>query len=172
MLAAIGIGKLPIDENHAIDKAAPEGRPSPARGWIVALESRADGIWDHVEWTKTGHQLLADKAYRGISPALRVEKSTGKVLAVVRASLVNAPNLTLTSLQTRSPNMNPERLREVLGLPADASDAAVLAAIGKGRADLVTHQAQVAAVATALGFATDAAPGGCIRAIATWQATS
>jgi hypothetical protein len=42
-LAAAG-GKMPIDENHATDLAAPEGQPSPARGWIVALNARADSV--------------------------------------------------------------------------------------------------------------------------------
>src|ERR1044072_7406747 len=37
-------GKLPVDENHATDFAAPSGHPSPARGWIVELQARADGV--------------------------------------------------------------------------------------------------------------------------------
>src|SRR5581483_2356280 len=35
-------GRLPIDENHATDLAQPRGAPSPARGWITAIEARAD----------------------------------------------------------------------------------------------------------------------------------
>lgn len=35
---------IPIDENHATDLAAPLGGPAPARGWIVELQARADGI--------------------------------------------------------------------------------------------------------------------------------
>lgn len=149
--------KLAIDENHAIDKAAPEGRPSPARGWIVALEQRADGIWGRVEWTGTGRQLMADHAYRGISPALRVEKETGRVVGIARASLVNDPNLLLTSLHNRSADpMDMAKLREALGLSADASETAILAAIGKNRADLSTHQAQVTALGEALGLGKEA----------------
>lgn len=37
--------RLPLDENHATDIAAPLGQSAPARGWIVALQARADGIW-------------------------------------------------------------------------------------------------------------------------------
>ena len=37
--------RLPIDENHATDLAAPKGQPAPARGWITAMEAREDGIW-------------------------------------------------------------------------------------------------------------------------------
>ncbi|ABS69720.1 Mu-like prophage I protein-like protein [Xanthobacter versatilis] len=148
--------RRPIDENHAIDKAAPEGRPSPARGWIVALEARGDGIWGRVEWTDTGRQLLTDKAYRGISPALRVAAG-GRVLGIARASLVNDPNLLLTSLHNRSSDhMDLVKLREALGLAADASEAAILAALGQQKTDLATHQAQTASIAAALGLAAGA----------------
>lgn len=148
--------RRPIDENHAIDKAAPEGRPSPARGWIVALEARGDGIWGRVEWTDTGRQLLTDKAYRGISPALRVAAG-GRVLGIARASLVNDPNLLLTSLHNRSSDhMDLAKLREALGLAADASEAAILAALGQQKTDLATHQAQTVAIAAALGLAANA----------------
>src|SRR5689334_16438106 len=47
-------GKLPIDENHAIDVAAPQGQPSPARAWIVGLNAQSDGLWADVEWTEAG----------------------------------------------------------------------------------------------------------------------
>ncbi|MEP9350577.1 phage protease [Xanthobacter sp. KR7-225] len=158
VLADLAAGdKLAIDENHAIDKAAPDGRPSPARGWIVQLEQRADGIWGRVEWTTAGRQLMADQAYRGISPAIRVEKDTGRVIGIARASLVNDPNLALTTLHNRSHDpMDLTKLREALGLAADASEAAILAAIGKQKTDLATHQAQVTALGTALGLAAGA----------------
>ncbi|MDI4664707.1 phage protease [Xanthobacter autotrophicus] len=152
-------GKLAIDENHAIDVAAPRGEPSPARGWIVELQSRADGIWGRVEWTGSGRQLMADKSYRGISPNLLVERATGRVVGVVRASLVNDPNLFLASLHNRSSDhMDLVKLREALGLAADASEAAILAAIGAQKTAVSTHQAQTAAIAKALGLA-DGATG-------------
>lgn len=151
--------KLPIDENHAIDKAATSGQPSPARGWIVELQERDNGIWGRVEWTASGRQLMADKAYRGTSPAIRVERETGRVIGVARASLVNDPNLQLTSLHNRShSSMDIAKLREALGLSADASEAAILAALGKQKTDLATHQAQAASIAKALGLA-DGATG-------------
>lgn len=160
VLSALAAGdKLAIDENHAIDRAAPDGRPSPARGWIVGLELRGDGIWGRVEWTEAGRQILSDRQYRGISPALRIETGTGRVLAVVRASLVNDPNLLLTSLHHRSSDpMDLAKLREALGLAADVSEAAILAAIGAQKTSLATHQAQAAAIGKALGLA-DGATG-------------
>lgn len=48
------------------------------------------------------------------------------------------------------------KLREALGLAADASEAAILAAIGKNRTDLSTHQAQMAALGEALGLGKEA----------------
>lgn len=148
--------KLPIDENHSIDVAAPKGEPSPARGWIVELQSRADGVWGRVEWTAAGRALVADKAYRGISPALAVDpESRRTVRGVARASLVNAPNLhQLTSLHNRSYDlMDLTKLAAALGLAADASEAAILAAIGAQKLAITTHQAQTASVAAALGMA-------------------
>ena len=98
--ASLAGGKLPIDENHATDLAAPSGGPSPARGWIVAMEPRPDGIWGRVDWTEAGAALWADRAYRGISPVLVNDKS-GNVVRVLRAALTNAPNLPqLTTLHS------------------------------------------------------------------------
>lgn len=92
--------RLPIDENHATDLAAPRGEPAPARGWIVELEARPDGIWGRVEWTAHGSQLVTDRAYRGLSPVIQHQK-TGEVTAILRASLVNRPNLRgLTALHS------------------------------------------------------------------------
>lgn len=92
--------RLPIDENHATDLAAPRGEPAPARGWIVELEERPDGIWGRVEWTAHGQRLIRDRAYRGLSPVIQHQK-TGEVTAILRASLVNRPNLRgLTALHS------------------------------------------------------------------------
>ncbi len=98
--ASMASGSLPIDENHATDLAAPKGAPSPARGWIVEMQQRPDGIWARVVWTETGRALLADKAYRHISPVIAHDKS-GAVSRILRAALTNATNLTqLTALNT------------------------------------------------------------------------
>lgn len=91
--ASMGAGaKLPIDENHAIDLAAPKGGPSPARGWIVQMEAREDGIWGRVEWTETGKVLMADRSYSGISPVFLHDKS-GVISRIERAALTNTPNM-------------------------------------------------------------------------------
>jgi phage I-like protein len=135
-LAADSLGagdRLPIDEAHATDLAAPEGRPAPARGWIVGLEARADGVWGRVEWTETGRQLLAEKAYRFLSPVIRHLKD-GTVTAILRAALVNTPNLRgLAALNSQEPTMDfLAKLRAALGLKDDADEAAALDATGYG----------------------------------------
>ena len=121
--------KLPIDENHAIDRAAPRGEPAPARGWITAMQARADGIWGKVEWTPQGQRLVRSRAYLGISPAIAVDKAK-RIRGILRASLVNTPNLSgmaaLHNSQGAEMNFR-EMLIEKLGLAADADDAAIMA---------------------------------------------
>lgn len=129
-------GRLPIDENHALDRAAPEGLPSPARGWIVALELRADGLWGRVEWTEEGRRLVEGRAYRALSPAL-LHDGAGRILAVLRASLVNLPNLRGIAALNQEKHMTlAERLAEMLGLaPPEGGgapdEAAILAAVAR-----------------------------------------
>lgn len=132
-------GRLPIDENHALDRAAPEGLPSPARGWIVALEARADGLWGRVEWTEEGRRLVETRAYRALSPVI-VHDRDGRILAVLRASLVNRPNLrgiaALNDNRPEVPMTLAERLAELLGIaPPEGGGApdeeAILAAVAR-----------------------------------------
>lgn len=151
--ASMAGGKLALDENHSTDLAAPKGEPSPARGWIVEMEARDDGIWGRVEWTPSGTALMADKAYRGISPVISARAADGAVVSVLRASLTNTPNLTLTSLHSREPLMDLAALRAALGLGADASEADVLAAITASRTAVAAHAAELAKLAKAAGAA-------------------
>jgi phage I-like protein len=150
-------GKLVLDENHSTDIAAPKGQSAPARGWIVELQSRADGIWGRVEWTREGRQMVADKAYRGISPAILHTKG-GVVSRILRASLINTPNLIgMASLhQEGHANMDlMEKLRELLGLASDASEEAILAALAeklKGGGDQAALQSAMSSIATAAGL--------------------
>lgn len=124
-------GRLPIDENHATDLAAPRGEPAPARGWIVGMEERADGIWGRVEWTASGRELVETMAYRGISPAIMHDKSK-TVLSIARASLVNVPNLRdLVALHQEMKMDFMQRIAELLGLGAEASEADIMAALEK-----------------------------------------
>ena len=150
-------GKLVLDENHSTDLAAPRGESAPARGWIVELQSRADGIWGRVEWTPEGRAIVP--GYRGISPAIAHLKD-GTVTAVLRASLVNAPNLQgLVALhQMENSRMDFHKLLlEVLGLDSAADDAAIAAAIEQFKAKpkdeaAVALNAALSPIATVLGL--------------------
>ena len=135
--------KLPLDECHSTDKAAPDGRPAPARGWIVELQARNDGLWGRVEWTPTGAQLMAEKAYAGISPVI-VHTEDGRVLQVLRASLTNTPNLTgLVALHSEETGMDwRTMLLQLLGLDSEADDAAIEAAC-KSKAPTTAMQSVV-----------------------------
>lgn len=158
--ASLSDGKIPIDENHAIDLAAPSGGASPARGWIGEMHARADGIWGRVEWTPAGGALMAERAYRGISPALQHD-AAGKVTRVLRAALVNVPNLPLHTLhhQQETGMDIASEIRQALGLPEAADNAAILAAARAATAAVATHAAQIAAIAGAAGVAATGSEG-------------
>ena len=156
--------RLPIDENHSTDLAAPRGDPAPARGWIVAMEARTDGIWGKVEWTEDGAELVAGRAYRGISPVV-LHSEEMEVLTILRASLTNNPNLRgLTALhQQQENNMDWMKfLAGLLNLGADATEDQVKAALkaelsekadGKGKGDGAGKalQSQLTEIGVALG---------------------
>ncbi len=151
--ASMAAGRLAIDENHAIDVAGPKGQPSPARGWIVEMQARDDGLWGRVEWTTAGRALIEDKAYRGISPVFVSTKEGGQVVKLLRAALTNDPNLTLTTLHNRSDAMDfNAKLRQALGLPADAAEDAVLTSVSAH----ALAGATLGKVSAALGLPTDA----------------
>lgn len=124
--------KLAIDVNHAIDHFSGTGQRAPAVGWIVAMEARTNGIWGKVEWTKEGQELVGGRKYAFISPVFNALKGKPhRVVQLLRASLTNDPNLTLTALHEREngePAMD-EELRGLLGLDDDADQAAILSAV-------------------------------------------
>jgi phage I-like protein len=174
-------GKLPIDENHSTDLAAPSGAPSPARGWIVELQARADGIWGRVEWAESGKQLLAEGAYRAISPVFMHDKA-GNITLILRAALTNTPNLRgLTALHAREETMEEllKKLRAALGLKDDADEATALNAVnaavtaGKRAQDFTALQSSLQSLAKAAGLKDDAdvaAVAGVITQLKGWTA--
>lgn len=144
---------IPIDENHATDLRP--GLEAPARGWIKELQARADGLWGRVEWTAAGRALVADKAYRGISPVLMLNADERTVRLIPRASLVNIPNLRgLTALNMEMPMEGLSKIAEKLGLEPDATLDQILATIGsmsdKAKPDAALQSA-LTEIGTALG---------------------
>ncbi len=133
---AANTDKVPVDYDHAIDLAAPKGLPAPAAGWIARMEARPDGIWGLIEWTANAAKAVREKEYRFLSPVFQ-HTADNRVMALVRASLTNNPNLTLTALNAaqKGNSMDLEEfltaLRDKLGLASDTDHAAIIEAIGK-----------------------------------------
>jgi phage I-like protein len=160
--------KLQIDENHAEDLKSGHGEPSPARGWIVELQAREDGIWGRVEWTSAGRALVADKAYRAMSPVILHDKAK-RVVAILRASLVNRPNL--KGLQTLNQEKSMDLMAQMaaaLGLSEGASADDILAAIKalkdkKPEGD-AAMQSALSEIGVAFGLAADAKPEAVVAA--------
>jgi len=99
-------------------------------GGSSELQAREDGLRGRVEWTPTGQQRMAEKAYSGISPAI-LHTQSGDVLQVLRASLTNTPNLLgLVALNSENTTMDWRmKLIELLGLDGETDDAAIEAAL-------------------------------------------
>jgi phage I-like protein len=148
---------IPIDVNHSINIAAPEGREAPARGWITAMETRADGIWGKAEWTNEGQGLVADKAYRAISPVMILQADEKTLSRISVVSLVNKPNLRgLTALHQEQP-MNWASIAKALGLAETATEEECLAAIAglkkKETGEPAALQSALTEIGAALGVA-------------------
>jgi phage I-like protein len=119
------LAKLPIDENHSTDLAAPKGGASPALGWITALNAGEDGaIYGEVEWTPRGTLAVRNKEYGYISPVFLYNKE-GEINCILRAALTNSPNLELPALNAEQPDGKPE-----LNNTEDSMDKALCAALG------------------------------------------
>lgn len=164
--------KLQIDENHAQDHKSGKGDPSPARGWITAMQARADGIWGKVEWTRAGRMLVRDKAYRAISPVVLHTKAN-QVMAILRASLVNIPNFKgLISLNGEQSMDFMAKVAAALGLAEGASEEDVMAAMKalkdkkpEGEPALqAALQSAMSEIGVALGVAADAKPDAIVAA--------
>ncbi|MET4206862.1 phage protease [Bradyrhizobium sp. LA2.1] len=153
MKAAPG-GQFVLDETHATDLAATEGRPAPARGWFTDLQARADGIYARVDWNAAGKALMADKAYRFISPVFAHDKA-GNIMRVLRASLTNTPNLigmaALNTQETSDMDLLAQ-IRQALGLGDTADETAVITTIKALNAGGTAMQS----ISTAFGLAKDA----------------
>jgi phage I-like protein len=165
-------GKLVIDINHATDVAAPAGGASPAQGWIEELQHRADGLYGRVSWTEAGKAALADRAYRFISPVIVAAKSTGKVVAVLRASLTNNPNLrgltpVLNATQNTENDMDLlKQLLSQLGLPDTADEQTALATVASLKTSVSAHAADLARIAKAVKAADGASVDVVLNAVA------
>lgn len=111
---------------------------APAAGWIKDLVNGTDAIRAKVSWTKKGYEYLKNREYRYLSPVVIARKSDKKVIALHSAALTNTPAVDgmFPIINSLDPDdmkedtiMELEKLIKLLGLPEDATEADVEAAI-------------------------------------------
>ena len=109
---------------------------------------------------------MGDKAYRHISPVI-AHDAQNRVTAILRASLVNRPNLIgLTALHQEEATMDLiAKLRQALGLPDTADEATVLAAVNQRQALQAAGSTALGAIAKAAGLAADATGDAVLQAV-------
>lgn len=133
--AAGGI-HLPLDFEHESEFTITLGS-KPARGWIVALEARPEGLFGKVDWLPDAIAALAAKAYRYISPTFwRAED--GKTARLMKgAALVTSPALGMPAVASATHAQDASMLKDLLvqlGLAETASAADAIAAIASLKA--------------------------------------
>lgn len=154
--------RVPVDENHSTETLGPQGLPSPARGYVAAMEEREDGIWARIDWTESGRALMSDRAYWGVSPVL-IHTKDGEVLRIKSVALTNTPNLRgLTALNTEQEAAMEEvlaKIKTMLGLAEDDDMdkvwhalSAVIDAAAAEKAKVASGTAAMSEIATALGL--------------------
>ena len=97
MIAKHMTAGLPLDFDHATDFAAPEGRQSPAAGWIKQVRAVNGAIQGRIEWTPKGKDAVEAHEYRYVSPVFEYDDE-GSVVRLLRAALTNNPNLNLPAI--------------------------------------------------------------------------
>lgn len=126
---------IPIDYNHAADrKDVTQSGPVPAAGWIKALANRGGEIWGRVEWTARARDLIGNREYRFLSPAILYDPKTFEIGRIKGAGLVHAPALNLVALASQEDSMPPEntllaRLAAMLDMPPESAEVDVLDAL-------------------------------------------
>ncbi len=156
-----GAANIPVDYDHQLVFGAQKGvgGQAPAAGWIdpASLTVDAAGIWADVQWTQAAADRLAAREYRYVSPSFFAAKD-GRLALIAHLSLVNYPAITdlpavAAAFQPENPNM--KEIALALGLAADATMEAILAAIAQmGGAPQMP--ASMATAAAALGLGADA----------------
>jgi phage I-like protein len=125
---------------------------APAAGWIKKLVNRgSDGIWAVVEWTPRAALYLKNREYRYLSPVFLRRLDDNRVVRFLHAALTNTPaidgmipivnkaqqrssaaaqhNDCATERQFKKKEANMERLFDLLGLKAGATEEQAVAAL-------------------------------------------
>ena len=154
-----------IDYEHQTLNAERNGQAAPAAGWIRSVEWVAGrGLFATVEWTDKARAHIAANEYRYISPVIAWDKTTGRVVGLHNAALVNHPALlgmdsVSAALAARFPSqpsqtrtethhMDRTKLITALKLPATATDADIETAIAQLGTDLTTARNEATTLRT------------------------
>lgn len=122
--------QLDVDYDHKADNGK-------AAGWIQDIQDRGlDGLWGLVKWTQPAYEALKAGEYRYFSPEFQDEWEHPKT-GVVHEDVLNGGAITnrpfLKDIQPINlseviraseggPVVDPKKLRQMLGLPEDATD--------------------------------------------------
>ncbi|MCK9468151.1 MAG: phage protease [Porticoccaceae bacterium] len=154
---------LLVDREHwSMDQQRAD---SAAMAWVVELELRADGLWGLLRWTDIGYAEVVNRRLRWLSPVwdLLEDGRPEKLLSVgltntarfkdALAPVVNKADPPETTPQPPPPGLagnsttkdptDMEKFITLLGLPEDATEEDVLAAIQA----LLTERAEAEAAA-------------------------
>jgi len=132
---------IPVDYDHQLVFAVGKDKRgrAPAAGWIKpeTLTVTAAGIEADVTWTTTAAEALARREYRYFSPTFTTDKA-GRITSIRFGSLVNdhaidaLPAIAAASIPDVNPqetDVNYAKIAAALGLPPEASEDDILAAI-------------------------------------------
>ena len=127
---------LPVDYEHQTQRAAENGQPAPAAGWIKSVFSRDGAVWGEVEWTSRAAEHIRAREYRYTSATFFYDWATRVVQRVTGAALTNEPALFMQAIASANSitsdeddDMKLDELRKILGLPAEATADQVQAAV-------------------------------------------
>jgi len=126
---------LPIDYDHASEKAAASGNPAPAAGWIDEVFTRDGAVWGNVSWTDRAKAHLSAREYRFFSPTFWFDRTTRTIKRLVGGALTNDPAFFMKAIASAEGDTMDEEQRQVLaaklGLKATATVTEIAAAVGQ-----------------------------------------
>ena len=165
-----GGADMPMDYDHQLEKAAANGQPAPASGWIKELAARSDGLWARVDWTERAAAAVASREYRYVSPVFYHDRQ-GRISRLESVALTNLPNLELRALSSAHAALAAKEFTmdllkamcAALGLPPDSDETAVDAGLRAVLAERDSARAALVEAGKALNAASTS-PGDLIKA--------
>lgn len=154
-----------------------ENIQAPAGGWIKDIWKGTDALVAKVEWTPKAKEYLLNKEYRYLSPVVMVRKNDRKAVSIHSVALTNTPAIDgmfaivnsagfpAEEIEKEKPNQGGndmellQKLAELLGLPAEATEEDIIKAIEaliKGTAKQEEEVVANSTILTMLGLKEDA----------------